>query len=85
MSTSLRQTRRDFLRLSGGLSASILAAACVTPGATTGTEDSAGEPAAEKTQILVWDQFGEDSVGVNEIVVKFNESHPRAIANFQNR
>ncbi len=76
MSTSLRHTRRDFLRFSGGLSASILAVACVTPGADTGTDDTAGEPAVEKEQILVWDQFGEDSVGVNEIVVKFNEAHP---------
>jgi raffinose/stachyose/melibiose transport system substrate-binding protein len=65
------------------LSAGALLVACApaqTSAPASDAQAGAGEGAAagsaERTQVLVWDQFGAQSAGVDEMVAMFNEAHP---------
>lgn len=72
-------TRRGFLRASAGLSAGVLIVACAPAGTAPPAQPAESEgaaPATEKTTVLVWDGFGEDSAGVDQIVAAFNEQNP---------
>jgi raffinose/stachyose/melibiose transport system substrate-binding protein len=82
--------RREFLRLSAGLSAAALLAACgsspAAPSASTAApEGDAGAAAAAtqapaaaggKTQLLLWDGYQEESNIFDQLVAKFNEANP---------
>jgi raffinose/stachyose/melibiose transport system substrate-binding protein len=72
-------TRRSFLCASAGMSAGLLLAACAPAGTAPQApvaESGAAAPATEKLTVLVWDQFGEDSTGVDQIVAAFNDQNP---------
>ncbi len=76
MKLSARLTRRNFLQVAAGLSVGVGLAACTPAAPGTQPAGEGGAPAAEKVQLLVWDQFGEDSAGVDELVAMFNEANP---------
>lgn len=71
-------TRRTFLKASGTLLTGSLLAACAQPGGAPqgGGSDQAAAPAAEKMTVLVWDSFGEDAAGVDQLITTFNEQNP---------
>lgn len=68
-------SRRQFLRISAGVSVTALLAACAVP--APGAEQPSGEaaPSTAKTAVLLWDQFGSDVVGIDEIVANFNAAN----------
>lgn len=69
-------SRRNFLKVTAGMAAGSLLAACVAP--TPGTQQSSGEsaPEAAKTQVLLWDQFTAEATAMDELVALFNEQNP---------
>ncbi len=73
-------SRRDFLRVSAGLTAGALVVGCAPPSAApqaqSGSGDAAAQPAAEKITLLVWDQFGEATEAADAMVAAFQEANP---------
>ena len=76
MSQSILLSRRHFLRVSAGLSAGTLLAACVAPTSTTQQTGGETAPAAAKTQVLLWDQFAAEATAMDQMVAQFNEQNP---------
>lgn len=71
-------TRRTFLRTSGVLLTGSLLAACTPPGAAPQGASGSGQadaPATEKMSVLVWDAFGEESAGIDQLVAIFMEQN----------
>lgn len=76
-------SRREFLRTAGMTTTVALLAACApvqvqqqAAPAASQAEAPAAAPAAEKTPLLVWDQFGAQSAFVDELVKIFSEANP---------
>ena len=76
MSQSRGLSRRQFLIASTGISVGALLAACAAPAPAGQPGGEAAAPAAAKTQVLVWDEFGADATAVDQMVATFNERNP---------
>ncbi len=74
MSSTSTLSRRSFLQWSTGITATAALAACAP---VAGGKPAGNAPAAQtKTKVLVWDQFGQESAGVDQMVKAFNDANP---------
>lgn len=76
-------TRRDFLRLSAGVTGVTIMAACVPPASPGGGAATSGEgaPAAGPVEIDVWTGWTEDAAtNIEKILDGFNKSQDKVVA-----